>query len=507
MIGKNTTQIDRRISSLEKHLELENPILLKAVREFRELDKVAYSMGLLDTDDSFATRVPWWPLVSLLGTFSSGKSSFINTYLDSKLQRTGNQAVDDKFTVVCYSKEKEVHTLPGLALDADPRFPFYQISREIEHVAQGEGRRVDAYLQLKTCPATRLKGKILIDSPGFDADSQRNSTLRITDHIMDLADLVLVFFDARHPEPGAMKDTLDHLVSKTINRPDSNKFLFVLNQIDCTVQEDNLEDVVAAWQRSLAQSGLTAGRFYQIYNLDCAHPIKDPDLKKRYEAKRIEDMNAIMERFDRVEVERAYRVVSVLEHTAHFIEDVAAPKVRELLGRWKKWVLIWDAALLAIAGGVLSFLIYGLGLPLKSVLDWGEWMQWVVGAGAAVGVAYIHFTMRRLVANRIKANLSKEVKETDPLFCIRGAFEKNTKPWRTVFSPRPSGWNIFSRRRVKEVLRVTDGFVQELNDQFTNPSGQKNGNAVQVESGRPNQEASAAGAPPPPPAPTSSENS
>ena len=58
----------------------------------------------------------------------------------------------------------------GVALDADPRFPFYRISHEIEEVSEGEGRRIDAYLQLKTCPSERLRGKILIDSPGFDAD-------------------------------------------------------------------------------------------------------------------------------------------------------------------------------------------------------------------------------------------------------------------------------------------------------------------------------------------------
>ena len=69
---------------------------------------------------------------------------------------------------------------------------------------QGRDRKTQAILP--------LRGKILIDSPGFDADAQRTSTLKITDHIIDLSDLVLVFFDARHPEPGAMSDTLAHLV-------------------------------------------------------------------------------------------------------------------------------------------------------------------------------------------------------------------------------------------------------------------------------------------------------
>ncbi|MCG7947797.1 MAG: dynamin family protein, partial [Candidatus Thiodiazotropha taylori] len=305
--------IEARLQHLETHLEQENPILLSTVQSFRVLDSVAFRMGLLEGDSSFATQIPWWPLISILGTFSAGKSTFINHYIGDKIQRSGNQAVDDKFTVICYSKEATAHALPGVALDSDPRFPFYQMSDEIEKVAKGEGDRIDAYLQLKTCPSQKLRGKILIDSPGFDADAQRTSTLRITDHIIDLSDLVLVFFDARHPEPGAMQDTLSHLIERTIHRNDTGKFLYILNQIDTTARENNPEDVIAAWQRALGERGLTAGRFYAIYNPDAAVPIEDEALRQRYETKRDLDLSEIHSRMEEVEIERAYRIVGALE--------------------------------------------------------------------------------------------------------------------------------------------------------------------------------------------------
>ncbi len=324
-VGK--AQIETRIKNLEGHLRQENPVLLEVVRSFRRLDKLAYRLGLLDRSDSYAARVSWWPLISIVGTFSSGKSSFINHYLDEALQATGNQAVDDKFTVICYSSDEDPRVLPGLALDADPRFPFYQTSENIEAVAAGEGRRVDAYLQLKTCDSEKLLGKILIDSPGFDADAQRTSTLRITDHIIDLSDLVLVFFDARHPEPGAMRDTLQHLVTDTIHRPDSTKFLYILNQIDATAREDNPEEVFAAWQRALAQCGLTAGRFYSVYNPEVAIPIEDEKRRARFENKRDADMAEIHERMEQVEVERAYRIIGILENTAKRIEEDLMPRL------------------------------------------------------------------------------------------------------------------------------------------------------------------------------------
>ena len=165
MLNSTPTPIDARMDALERHLKNENPELLDVVKSYRELDKVAHSVGMLPASESLATRVPWWPMVSVLGTFSAGKSTFINNYLGAKLQTSGNQAVDDKFTVICHSADGEARVLPGLALDADPRFPFYQVSRDIEEVASGEGSRVDAYLQLKTCPSEKLRGKILIDSP------------------------------------------------------------------------------------------------------------------------------------------------------------------------------------------------------------------------------------------------------------------------------------------------------------------------------------------------------
>ena len=285
--------IKSRIKSLEQHLEEENPVLVDVVRSFRELDLVSRQMGFFSKEQSHAFSVPWWPLISVLGVYSSGKSTFINRYLDYKLQDTGNQAVDNKFTVICFSDEEKVRQLPGLALDADPRFPLYRITEAIDEATPGEGRRVDAYLQLKTCPSEKLRGNIIIDSPGFDADAQRTATLRITNHIIDLSDLVLVFFDARHPESGSMSDTLDTLVKGTIHRNDSNKFLYILNQIDMTAREDNPEQVFAAWQRALAQKGMTAGRCYTIYDPEAGMPIEDDGLRERFVRKRDEDVARI----------------------------------------------------------------------------------------------------------------------------------------------------------------------------------------------------------------------
>ncbi len=468
----------KRLKSLEAHLREENPVLVQAMAGYRKLSRIGYSMGLLSPDESYATQISWWPLISVLGTFSAGKSTFINHHLGYPLQDTGNQAVDDKFTVICYGNEKPGRVLPGLALDADPRFPFYQTSEELESVAVGEGRRVDAYLQLKTCHSESLRGRILIDSPGFDADAQRSATLRLTNHIIGLSDLVLVFFDARHPEPGAMSDTLAHLVRGTVDHSDSSKFLYILNQIDTTAREDNPEEVVGAWQRALAREGLTSGRFYCIYDPEASVPIQDPGLRRRFEWKREQDMDEINKRIEQVTVERAYRVIGALEKRALEIEEQYVPRLRTLIGQWRNRVLGIEMALVGL------LLLGGAGLWFSRVQapPWLTplWQQFTGTLHSRIGVAavlfflllLVHHVIRRQAANKMIRQIQAH-EAPDEGARLQRAFLRNTGFFRSIFAPDPVGWGRWNRKRLRRLVLDADHFVQTLNDRFTDPSGKK----------------------------------
>jgi hypothetical protein len=474
------SQVGSKLRDLKRRLKRENPVLEHVVDSFRELDRISRRLGLLERNESHADRTSWWPLISVLGVYSSGKSSFINHFLGYRLQATGNQAVDDKFTVICFTDEKNVRVLPGLALDADPRFPFFRVSRAIDEAAQGEGRRIDAYLQLKTCPSEKLRGKILIDSPGFDADAQRTSTLRITDHIVDLSDLVLVFFDARHPESGSMHDTLEHLVRRAISRRDSNKFLYVLNQIDATVQEDNTEEVFASWQRALAQSGLTAGCCYSLYIPEVAAPIADAATRTRYESKRDANLKAIGQRIEQVGVERAYRIVGMLEQTAHMLEREVVPRLQRFLADWRRLTLWLDGA---VFGGLLAlflFLTYyggyweglSLRLPLWTQLAGYPVIRVILLGMLAVGAGYIHFVIRRWAADRVARRMAADPRLNEFLPNYLRAFHKNGRWFRSIFRRNPAGW---SRRAARSLVKVADdsqGYIQKLNDMYANPSGE-----------------------------------
>jgi len=472
-MARTTTQ--ERVKRLQAHLDQENPVLAGAVRSFQELDQLARRLGLMDESGSYTAQVSWWPVISVLGTFSAGKSTFINEYVGHKLQRTGNQAVDDKFTVICYGTGDSNTVLPGLALDSDPRFPLYQISRDIDEVARGEGRRVDSYLQLKTCRSDALRGKIIIDSPGFDADQQRTSTLLITDQIIDLSDLVLVFFDARHPEPGAMGDTLQHLVAETVTRPDATKFLYILNQIDNTFREDNPEEVVAAWQRALAQHGLTAGRFYRIYSRDSALPIDNGEVRSRLERKRDEDLADIQARIRQVEVERAYRVVGALEKTARQIRDVLVPAVNAARSRWRRRSLMLGGAVFGLIAAVFAMVTwsagYWNGLKFEPLAGLDPYSLAAIGGLTLVIAVYLGLTLQRFAGRTVLSGLKRHA-DTAEARQIARAFEFNLNArWHSLSSPNPKGWNRRAERRLDAVLGDADGYVQALNDRYANPSG------------------------------------
>lgn len=479
-MSQSSSQINKYLKSLQKHLTDEhpdNPTLANAVKSFRKMDYVGHSMGLLEKDQSYATFVTWWPMIAVLGTFSAGKSTYINSYLDVPLQRTGNQAVDDKFTVICYSRHNEAKTLPGIALDADPRFPFFQISRSIDEISEAGQERIDAYLQLKTCPSENLRGKILIDSPGFDADNQRASTLRLTQHIINLSDLVLVFFDARHPEPKAMQDTLAYLVSASVNRADANKFLYILNQIDVTAQEDNPEEVVSAWQRSLAEVGLVTGRFYRIYNPSAAVPIANPHIRQRFEKKREEDMADINARIRQIEVERSYRIVGKLEQTAKSIKNHFVVKLSDMLNKWKSKVMLFDgltfSSLALLAGTGFHMTDSWSLLPaFQENLQQHDTTSIVIAALLAIMILYIHFSIRRAIANNLLKKLASELgNDQDTYKQFMQAFNKSTAAIRPMFLKGPTGWNETTQQTIDEVLNEANDYIQALNDQFTNPSG------------------------------------
>jgi len=453
---------DERYTKLKEYLSLENPILLDIIDKYEALDNLGQKIGFLTPSQTYTSNISWWPMISILGTFSAGKSTFMNEYLGQKIQISGNQAVDDKFTVICYGDNEKPLTLPGLALDADPRFPFYNISEEVNKVDPGEGNRVNLYLQLKTLMNEKLKGKILIDSPGFDADSQRDGILRITSHIVDMSDLVLIFFDARHPEPGAMRDTLQHLVGETSKHRDANKILYILNQIDTTAKEDNLEAVISSWQRALSQEGLISGNFYGLYNESSAVPITDEAAAKRLKGKKDHDLAQITERMDKVGIERAYRIVKALEDFSEEMKDIKLPQLQKSLQSWAKkvfWTDMFFIMLIVVSLGLLQVEFQSLSKILSSQI-----LLIATVSTLVLAMGTIHYKLRGFFAHRE----AKKWEEKD--MGIAHAIYANTRWWKSIFSAKNSNWHNTTKNKLEFLMSESRRFIQKLNDQFISPN-------------------------------------
>ena len=463
MFSRSNPSLKRRLATLETHLDNEHPRLLPLLPLYRTLDGTLHSMGLLPDDESLTGRISWYPVITVVGQFSAGKSTFINDRLGIQVQRTGNQAVDDKFSVMAYGTDDEPRTLPGTALDADSRFPFHGMGEEIERVAPGEGKRIDAFLQLKVMRADALKGKILVDSPGFDSDETRSATLRLADHILGLSDLVIVMFDARKPEPGVMRDTLRHLVERAVKGSDTGKFAYVLNQIDAANREDNIEDIFAAWQRTIARAGLISGDFYLTYSSSA----NDPSISDRLRERRDRDMAALTKRMEDVTVAREYRVASMVDVVSNAIEADAVPKLEAALKEWHRRTAVMSGVILAgavaVLAGIMAISTDALLAGLMAFPDISSILAVVLAAGG-------FYWSRAKARAKVAAGLPERDGDFD--FTLRAAFLKSSSPMRVLFGGGIRGWGKGVAEKLKLVREETRLIVQKMNDKYSAPSGQ-----------------------------------
>ena len=274
-----------------------------------------------------------------------------------------------------------------------------------------------------------------------------------------------------------MADTLQHLVSSTINRADATKFLYVLNQIDTTQREDNLEEVVAAWQRALAQYGLTAGRFYRIFSRHSTLEGADESVRTRLQRIRDEDLAEIEARIRQVELERAYRIVGVLEKTARHLETVQLPLLVEARRHWRRSTFWLSSAVFGSLAILLGWWTisadYWQGLRFAPIADLSHNTQLVVAATITVLVAVAYLQLRRLAAKWTLRKLQRDKTLGSDREPVIRAFNHNAKAWwRSAGSKLPRGWGRRKQGQLNKVLAEADAFVQSLNDRYAHPSGE-----------------------------------
>ncbi len=434
--------VSKHLINLENYFSASNPILQKASKSFQQLDQLEYDLGLIDDDETTATKSSWWPIVSLIGGFSTAKNEFINRYLNVNLHSSNH-----KFTVLQYTPQPNNATLPGTALDADHRLPFYQISHKIEQIEPGEGSRANAYLELKTVNSERLKGKLIINTPVLDVAQDTPVYSELTRYVLDMSDLVLVFTDLFDAPSELVQESVDEIIAQQ----DNNKFVFIVDHSEISLDTSKSNEIVASWQRRLAGLGIHTGQF--IVLSDTSQSDADPSLAE------------IDQRLANIENDRSYRVLHSLEKSISDINDVYIPEVESQLETWKDRI---NMSTLIILGFIVTLLLFAeISMGIVQIL-----FDPIIGPlfllALVVFLVPVHLMMAKVHAKYIVRNLKKRQKKLSLTENLAGLFEKSLTFWRILLPINESvAKNKKTRTRIHLLQEQCKDMVQELNDQFS----------------------------------------
>jgi ribosome biogenesis GTPase A/Flp pilus assembly protein TadD len=171
--------------------------------------------------------------LAVLGEFSAGKTTFINSLLDTDVLATGILPTTAVCTYISYGPEPacEVSLKDGRIL---------QLTSNEVAAFSSEGSRstdVEAF-RLRLSAPILADGLIVVDTPGVNVNIDEHEA--ITERAIESSNACVFLMDARQP---GKKTTIDFL--RTI-RPKVDKFFFVLNRadiLDTSEQREALEYV------------------------------------------------------------------------------------------------------------------------------------------------------------------------------------------------------------------------------------------------------------------------
>jgi hypothetical protein len=442
--------VSKYLSGLEKTFARDNRVLLDAAKIFHDLDQIEYDLGLIENEETTASKYSWWPVISLIGGNSTAKSRFINSYLGSDQLLSGVQAASHKFSVLLHNKQSNPATLPGTALDVDHRYPFYQISESIEQLQPGEGRRINSYLELKTINTDRLRGKLFIDAPNMSATPPSPVMSMLTRHIIENSDLILVFCDVFETTTALTQELIDQIALYQ----DSNKFIYLIDAPAATFYPTKSSEIISSWQRRLADIGLNTGQFILLPNQEHSLDAQTPPQFKE-----------IDQRLANVEHDRSYRILYVLEKSIHEIENVIIPEVKESIELWKERV---NMSSLVVLGSIAALAVFAeLQIGISDLL-----FDPIIGPIFILAIICVmlplHMIMSRLQAKYIVNRLNGRQKELHLMENLGELFEANLTFGRMLLNfSEPAGWNKKTRVKLAHLSERAKDLVQALNDSFS----------------------------------------
>ncbi|MFZ7128519.1 MAG: dynamin family protein [Desulfobacterales bacterium] len=399
----------------ENNIESLRAELLELVETY--LTPVALRYGYSEVP--LESNIKWRPLVLVLGNYSSGKSTLINDFLGTTIQKTGQAPTDDSFTVITFGGDSAdadsgavsvIEERDGKFLLNDPEYPFETLKKH--------GQRFAAHFRLKRVNSPFLEHLALIDTPGMlDSITERDRGYNYQEVVGDLAqmaDLVLVLFDPH--KAGTVREThmslRDTLPAKTFE----DRMLFVLNRIDeCA----SLVDLLQVY-------GTLCWNLSQMTGRKDIPPIRltySPSAKKNNHGELREDVEFLRylenQRHDlKQAVLQAPRYR--LDNLASFVEthgERLTHLLEALVSYGKQRLRFWLKSSLAgfmlglLAGGGLVGWLVALGvLPLEPLIVAG------VVSATAVGVLLLwNLSIGRWLRGRFHRKQLRELERLTPL--------------------------------------------------------------------------------------------
>lgn len=447
---------------LKQQFAGKNPVLLDTTKVYHELDQLAFDLGLIDMDDSVACKTSWWPLITILGGSTSGKSAFINEFFKKNFITDGIDDGSASFTALFHSDNEQVVTLPGTAVDSDPRFPFYHISNQIEQVAPGEGQFINNYLELKTSNCKSLDGKIIVSGPGLGTGTNKEVVPFLTRHLAEISDLVLVFFDADQKDLEEYRDALTDFISSSAGSSNPGKFAYIINRSHSSSSSVDLDD----WKNRLASFGLQSGQFFIFEPAQQSVGFMSSAAGNRQNGLgQNSDRSTIGLKINHVTIDSAYRIVNSLERNIRDLNDVVLKEVKEGIRVWK--YRSHFTLTLILSGFVVLLLLGEVNMGLLTML-----FDPIIGPAVLLVLIVIMvpvyiFTSKQ-IAKWIKKDLDKRQKELGLIENLSALFQKDLTFWRILLPVKePVGWSKEVQLRYQNLLDRPRELVQSLNDNFS----------------------------------------
>lgn len=201
----------------------------------------------IDYDPQSSWWLDYWIVnkskkVMVAGSFSNGKSSFINSILKENILRADHLPTTSAVTIIQYGEARKLLELNNSSI-INIELSKFQSTTSINHEQSGTLSNSLISLQLNAKPLQENQ-VTFIDTPGFN--DNENNHYNPTYDFLYLADELLFLFNAETPYKKTEKNILLEINRKQPDLP----IRFILNKADY-LDEDEQEEVIEDIERKL----------------------------------------------------------------------------------------------------------------------------------------------------------------------------------------------------------------------------------------------------------------